>query len=186
NNNHQIRVDHKINDKQQMSVRWLWDDNFSPNATIAVSKFFDADSKSRNDSLALTHTYVISPTFTNEFRFSYARINPQFPITNAGVGETLPTFAFTGSASMSGFGTSATFPQGRTANTWQYQDVVTNVRGNHTFRMGADFLRQLAKQVAPANVRGALSYTVSGGGITGFANFLDDFGGNTGTPAKFF
>lgn len=185
-NNHQIRVDHKINDKQQMSARWLWDDFFAPNATVAISKLFDADQTSRNTGLALTHTYVISPTFTNEFRFSYARINPQFPITNPGVGETLPTFTYSGSASMSGFGTSATFPQGRTANTWQYQDVITNVRGNHTFRVGADFLRQLAKQVAPANVRGALSYTVSGGGITGFSNFLDDFGGNTGTPTKSF
>jgi outer membrane receptor protein involved in Fe transport len=193
--NHQVRIDHKINDRQQLSARWAYQNDFQPNATVAVSKFFDADATSRNLTAGLTHSYAISPTLSNEFRLSYARINPQFPITNAGIGETLPSFSYAGSSSLSGFGTSATFPQGRTANTWQFQDVVTLVRGNHSIRMGADYLRQIAKQVAPANVRGAVAYTACTnvvannncpGGITGFANFLDDFGGNTGAPSRVF
>ena len=57
------------------------------------------------------------------------------------------------------------------------------MRGKHTFRVGADFLQQLARQHPPFNERGSFVYSNSttGGAVTSFANFLDDFGGRAGS-----
>jgi hypothetical protein len=183
--NHTVRIDHAINDKQQLSARWLYDSYNAPNGgTIAASQFGDADSIGRTMGMALAHTYTISPTMTNELRFSYGRLNYNFPLVTSDNAITLqPTIAFAGAGSPSTYGASSTFPQGRTANNWQYQDVVTLVRGRHTFRMGADFLRQIARQTAPANIRGSITYATTPG-MTSFANFLDNFSGTTATPVS--
>ena len=46
-------------------------------------------------------------------------------------------------------------------------------------------LRQISTQVAPFNPRGSLTYTASTG-FTPFANFVDNFGGASGTAARDF
>ncbi len=185
NDNHVARIDHKINDRHSLSGRWLYTNTFQNNATIAVSRFFDADVTDRSMSALISHSYVHSATLTNELRLNYGRINPQFPLSNAALAGTLPTYAV---GTVSGFGAAATFPQGRTANNYQLQDTMTVVRGRHQFRFGFDLLRQIATQTAPANVRGSITYTssqvVAGqantGVVEGFANFIDNFSGPTG------
>jgi hypothetical protein len=57
------------------------------------------------------------------------------------------------------------------------------VKGRHTIRGGFDILDQRARQFAPINIRGSLTYQASTG-FTGFANFIDDFGGSNGSAAK--
>ena len=182
--NHQIRVDHRISDKQQITFRWLFDRSTQPNGgTIAINPAFDADFSGLNVSQAINHTYVISNNVTNEFRFNYGRLSVNFPLTNPGNPlASGPTFAFGGQ--LSAIGTNATFPQGRTANNFQYQDTISWVKGNHQMRFGVDFLRQLARQSAPVNSRGALTYNSNvTNTISAFANFIDDFSG-TGTGAS--
>lgn len=190
NDNHQVRVDHKINADQQFSARWNYTNTAQNNATVGLNSQYDADVTDRSMSIALTHTWVLSSTFTNEFRFNYGRINPQFPLADpTGPGSVQPTFSFTG---LSGYGASSTFPQGRTANNWQYQDTMSKVVGRHTFRWGVDFLRQTARQSAPVNARGSLSYAssvnVTGcatcGIVSGFSNYLDDFSGPGTAPTS--
>jgi outer membrane receptor protein involved in Fe transport len=187
--NHVVRFDHKLTDKQQFSARWIFlDGDFGVSTgTAGISEPFDSSSRDREMGIALNHTYAISNTVTNEFRFNYGRINPQFPVNDAtGLGA-IPRITFTGasSGSLAGIGTTATFPQGRTANNFQYQDVVTVVRGKHQIRAGVDYLRQLARQLAPGNSRGSLTYGLSTG-VTGFANYLDDFSGAAGASAIIF
>jgi len=186
NDNHVARIDHRINDRHSLSGRWLYTNSFANNATIAVSRFFDADQSDRSMSALITHNYVHSPTLTNELRLNYGRINPQFPLSNPALAGTLPAYTI---GTVSGFGAAATFPQGRTANNYQLQNTMTMVRGKHQIRFGADLLRQIATQRAPANVRGNITYTssqvVAGQANTGvveaFANFIDNFSGPTGT-----
>lgn len=183
-NNHQARIDHKLTDKQQLSGRWLWDESGQNNgATIGLSRDYDADFTARNMSSVIQHSWVLNNRMTNEFRFNYGRINPQFPIANpTGAGATDPTYGF---GTVSGFGTSASFPQGRTANNWQYSDTISVVAGKHSVRFGGDFLRQLARQSAPVNSRGSLAYnpsTIGGVTVLGFTNFIDDFAGSSTNP----
>lgn len=182
-NNHQVRIDHNASDKQLMSFRWLWnkfDFGVSP-GTAGISPLFDATDMDREFSGAFTDTYLISSSLTNEFRFSYSRTLLDVPITSA-LGSSLPRFGVTG---ISAFGTSTTFPQGRVANNFQYQDTMAKVVGRHQVRYGVEFLRQLARQFAPSNNRGTLVFN-SSPGVTALANFIDDFSGDQGNITKQF
>ncbi len=57
--------------------------------------------------------------------------------------------------------------------------------GNHTFRGGVDFLRQISTQAAPYAPRGTVTF-MAGGGYTAFANLIDNFGGSSGTAGRDF
>lgn len=185
-NNHQVRIDHVVSDKQNMSFLWLYDYNTSTAQNIGLIPAFDSTFKGRTMDGVFNDTYVVSNTWTNEFRFSYERFNFGFPLADPkGLGSTLPDI-FPGSG-FSDIGVSATFPQGRVANSYQYQDTMALVRGKHTFRFGGEILRQLASQLAPFNGRGTLTYFDSSANafvgpntIPAFVNFIDDFSGSTG------
>ncbi len=57
---------------------------------------------------------------------------------------------------------------------------MTVVSGAHTFRFGAELLKQTAEQRPPFNERGSFNF-VTGGGFTGLANFIDNFSGPSGS-----
>jgi len=116
-------------------------------------------------------------------RLSYNRIKFLFPISDpTGPGATTPTRTVT---SISLPGVASNLPQGRTANNYVVQDTVTYVSGNHTWRAGGDYLRQISTQLAPNNQRGSLTYA-SSTGYTSFANFIDNFGGSAGSANRDF
>jgi len=182
-NNDTIRIDHIASDKQTMSFRWLYDRTTQTPSGLNNLPGFENDNLARTMSGLFTDTYVISPTWTNEFRFNYGRIGFDFPATakdafHRNLANYDPTIGL--GNGLAGFGIATNIPQFRFANNWQYQDTMTIVRGTHTFRFGVDYLRQLARQHPPFVERGAFSYQPTGV-ITAFANFLDDFGGASGT-----
>ena len=181
-NNHQVRVDHVASDKQTMSFRWLYDSNISSPGFNNLPGF---DNGFNGITLGGTFsdTYVISPRMTNEFRFNYGRIGFNFPIDSPDAFHAgLQNYSISG---VTGFGVATNIPQFRFANNWQYADTVTIVRGTHSFRFGADFLRQLARQHPPFNERGSLIFGASTG-ATALANFIDDFGGSSGSLNRLF
>jgi outer membrane receptor protein involved in Fe transport len=182
----QARIDSQLTDKDQFSARFLADNNIIPfGGTIGTSTFegFDADSTGKYYNFLLADTHVFSSVFTNETRLAYNRIDLGFPITDpGGPGGTLPRVVI---QLVTSLGTSTSFPQGRVANNYVVQDTATYVKGNHTFRGGVDFLRQISRQAAPFVPRGQVSFAASTG-FTAFANFVDNFGGSGGTTAKDF
>ena len=190
-NNHQIRIDHIASDKQSLSFRWLYDYNtsdpgFNTNGNVGVLPGFDNTFVGRTLGGTFSDTYTFSPTATNEFRFNYGRIGFNFPSAAPDAfHNSLQNYSIAGIA---GFGVATNIPQFRYANNWQYADSVTLVRGKHSFKFGADFLRQLAKQHPPFNERGSLTYQSSTGtgAATAFANFIDDFGGSSGSLNRLF
>ncbi len=180
----QFRVDHKIGEDDQFSSRFLSERTLQPRGGVAGFEGFDADFASNYYNFLISETHVFSPTLTNELRLSYNRIDLGFPISDAGgLAGTLPELAIGGG--LSNIGVAATFPQGRIANNYQVQDTATKVFGNHTFRGGVDYLRQISTQTAPANTRGSLAFA-TGGGFTSFGNFVDNFGGVGGTASRTF
>ncbi len=179
-NNHVIRVDHTASDKQILSFRWLYDSSVV-GPSLNNLPGFDRNFTGRTMNGLFTDTYMVNSHWTNELRFDYGRIGFNFPLAATDpFHATLPNYSITGVA---GFGGATNIPQFRFANNWQYQDTMSLVRGKHTFRFGADFLRQLARQHPPFNERGSFVYLGStiGGTVTAFANFLDDFGGRSGS-----
>lgn len=176
-NNHQVRVDHVASDKQTLSFRWLYDSDIQ-GPSLNNLPGFDNNFVGRTMNGLFSDTYMITPSMTNEFRFDYGRIGFNFPLAASDPFHT--TIANYSGLGVTGFGGATNIPQFRFANNWEYQDTLTMVRGKHTFRFGADFLRQLARQHPPFNERGSFAYAASAGPVTAFANFLDDFGGTSG------
>ncbi|HEX4602462.1 MAG TPA: carboxypeptidase regulatory-like domain-containing protein [Candidatus Angelobacter sp.] len=176
-NNHQVRVDHVASDKQTLSFRWLYDSSIT-GPSLNNLPGFDNNFVGRTMNALFSDTYMITPSITNEFRFNYGRIGFNFPLAASDAFHT--TLANYSGLGVTGFGGATNIPQFRFANNWGYQDTMTLVRGKHTFRFGADFLRQLARQHPPFNERGSFAYAASAGPVTAFANFLDDFGGTSG------
>jgi outer membrane receptor protein involved in Fe transport len=180
----QTRIDHKLGEKDQLSGRMLWRYTL---ANPATSNFpgLETTQQNRYLNLMIAETHVFSPVFTNEARIAYNRINLFFPVDPSNdIGNTLPRYDFQ-STQVSSIGVQTNLPQGRVANNYLFQDTVTYLHGNHTFRAGVDILKQRSRQFAPIVERGQFVYN-SGGGFTAFANFLDDFGGSGGSSRKDF
>ncbi|MFN2510509.1 MAG: TonB-dependent receptor domain-containing protein [Pyrinomonadaceae bacterium] len=187
------RVDHKMGDNDQLSVRFLSSKEDAPQGGAAAFPGFDADFTSRLYNFQVAETHIFSSVVTNELRLSYNRLDFGFPITDAsGPAGTFPRITI---ASITALGVAATFPQGRIANNYQVQDTMTYIRGGHTFRFGGDYLRQISTQAAPYDARGSLTFgsggafTGAGGGpasgtFTSFANFVDNFGGSSAAGAS--
>jgi outer membrane receptor protein involved in Fe transport len=176
----QARIDSQLGSKDQFSTRFLSDRQDIPNA-IPDFPGFDVDQKNRYYNFLVADTHVFSPVFTNETRLAYNRIDLSIPLADpGGPAGTQPRIAIT---NLSAIGASTTFPQGRIANNYVVQNTSTYVRGNHTFRGGVDFLRQISRQIAPFNPRGSATYVASTG-FTAFANFVDNVGGSGGTVAR--
>jgi hypothetical protein len=174
-----LRVDHKINDKQQLGFRYLDDDNIVPNAAMN-SPGFTRDFAGVSRNFLITHNWVISSNVTNEFRVSpYGLIDFDFPISPdaPALAFTLPNISI---ANLSAIGIATNIPQFRKAKNYLFQDTMTVVAGSHTFRFGAEFLKQTAQQRPPFNERGSFNFT-NGGGFTGLANFVDNFSGPSGS-----
>jgi outer membrane receptor protein involved in Fe transport len=187
----QLRIDHKISDRDQFAARFLSDPQKQPfGGTGTGLPGYEADFTATLYNFLLSETHVFSSSLTNEMRLAYNRIGFTFPLHDPNISGTQPQIVFNGSTgnitgTPTAIGTAATFPQGRIANNYVIQDTVTKIVGNHTFRGGVDFLRQIARQIAPFNPRGTLIY----GGSTGYtplANFLDNFGGSGGSATRDF
>ncbi|MCA1606978.1 MAG: hypothetical protein LC775_16260, partial [Acidobacteria bacterium] len=180
---YQIRIDSSLTENDQFTGRFLSDKQNSPGGGDAGFPGFDTDFSARYYNFLLAETHVFSPSVTNEIRLAYNRIQFGFPLADpVGPAGTIPR---TSVSSISALGVPTNLPQGRTANNYVIQDTATYVRGNHTFRGGVDFLRQIATQSAPFNGRGSLSFNASSG-FTSFANFVDNFGGSGGSVSRDF
>src|SRR5207244_9725674 len=132
-------------------------------------------------------------SWTNQFRFSYARQDADQPerISPGSVPEaqTLPRIIIAmqpaGGGLVDSPGIRSNFLQFRHANNLLFQETQTKLSGRHTFRYGVEFLRQLAAQRANTVAAGQLNYT-NAAGYSAFANFLDDFSGPSGDARKDF
>ncbi|MEO7653266.1 MAG: carboxypeptidase regulatory-like domain-containing protein, partial [Bryobacteraceae bacterium] len=178
-----VKIDHKFRDRDLLAGRFLIDDKAQPKGGETLTfPTFHTSAAQTTTSTSLYHTHIFSPTMTNELRPGYtrfvldSRLDPANPL-----GRTLPQISIAGinTAATSVYGIRSTFPQGRTFNNYGLQDTMSIVRGTHTLRFGADLMNQRARQAAPFNERGQLTYGNSSGAqsFSGLANFLEDFGG---------
>ncbi len=175
------KIDHKISEKSQLSGRFLYDDTNNPTGGATVGfPGFNTSQVNKYRNFLVSETHIFTPSLTNEARLAYNRIDLGFPLDPANqLGLTLPSYDIgTGiTPATTNVGVQTNIPQGRVANNYLFQDTVTHVRGNHTFRLGTEQVVQRSRQFAPIVERGLLVYR-SGGGFTEFANFVDDFGGS--------
>ncbi len=121
---------------------------------------------------------MATPSLTNEFSFSYGKIDFNFPISTDAdpLAFTMPQISFgSGSGALSTIGTATNIPQFRIANNYQFQYTGTKTHNAHTFRFGLEFLKQIAQQHPPFNERGSFGFQ-SGGGFTLLAQLTSTSG----------
>ncbi|HEX8721074.1 MAG TPA: TonB-dependent receptor [Pyrinomonadaceae bacterium] len=178
----QFRIDHKLGDNDQLSGRYLYDNQNDPLAT-ANFPGFETTSQNRYQNALISETHVFSATLTNELRLAYNRIKIGAPVDPSNpLAATLPRFDV---SQISQFGIQTNLPQGRVANNYVVQDTMTYLRGNHTFRFGFDVLKQRSRQLAPIVERGLLTFR-SSTGYSALGNFVDNFGGSGGGTQRDF
>ena len=179
-----LRFDHNLSDNQKLSFRYS-DDRSVTTPSAMDSPFFIRDFKGNSPNFLVTHNWIINSGLTNEFRFSYGKIDFNFPISPVSPTEafSLPNISISG---LSAIGIATNIPQFRIANNYLYQDTMTKLFGRHTLRFGLELLKQNALQRPPFNERG--SFTVanggtnpSGGTYTALANYIDNFSGPNGS-----
>lgn len=179
----QGRLDHTVTDDHRLSFRYIFDDSISTPSNISNPGFIQ-DFEGRSQNFLATHTWVMSPTMTNELRGSFGRISFDFPISSSSVEEAFsqPRIEIQG---ITGFGIATNIPQFRIANNYLVQDTMSKVMGTHTWRFGGEYLRQVARQRPPFVERGVFNFLATGG-FTGFANYADNFSGFRATATKNF
>jgi hypothetical protein len=109
-----------------------------------------ADSKK----LVLSDIWTINPSYVNDFHVSYSRLVANF--------ATPPNFINFPNAEVDNLslniGPEGNGPQGRTTNVYQIADIQSYVRGKHSFKWGAEFLRWIAPSFALPRARGEWDY----------------------------
>lgn len=139
-----VKVDYKLSDRDNISVRYLYDKPFNINSAsnTQFGSRFAANTNILDQNAAISETHVFTPTLLNEFRFSYIRRNLQFP-------ENDPNSPTTNIGGFFTIGGLANFPQGRVQNSYQLSDTLSKQLGKHSLKFGLDIRHiRLANQAA--------------------------------------
>ncbi|MDQ2944471.1 MAG: hypothetical protein M3Y27_00745, partial [Acidobacteriota bacterium] len=183
------RIDHYQSEAHRLSWRYLFDARLDSPTTILPVNYpgFLQENRRRHQNFLFADSYTFGPSFTNEFRFSYARPeNELFRVSPKSVplARTLPQI---GISNVAAPGLTAANEQFYNSHDFLFQETQTKLRGRHAFRYGVEFARQLAEQAYGANNLGAFQYRDSTPlGYSAFANFLDDFSGPSGSATRNF
>ncbi|HEV7860435.1 MAG TPA: carboxypeptidase regulatory-like domain-containing protein [Pyrinomonadaceae bacterium] len=175
-----FRVDWTPNSKDSYGFRYLFDHQLFANQFPSIFSGYEIDVPSLTQNFYANYTRTISASTTNEFRFGFFRTNVVFGPRNQALLTAGPQVGFA-SSGIDSFNLNGVFPQGRIFNNYQFQDTISHTIGNHTLRVGVDFLKQYAKEFVPFGDRGALTFSADDTGeFSDFANFVDQFSGVEG------
>ena len=199
-----IRVDYHLNDKHSIYFRYLHDNVLitNPYSTFGGTPQVpvDPDQRSRPGyNYQIGWTYVINPTFINEFKAnadwhkqrtpligtSWMKSNYGFqfipPLGNPSqFTDGLPQISFT---AVSGFPTaSPTTVFGPAPNYLEspttdisFADNVTKVKNNHTIKFGGVFVRNRKTQNSRTNYNGVITFANNAGATNGSNSTGDPF-----------
>jgi hypothetical protein len=180
------RIDHYQSEKQRLSWRYSYDSQLSLPVAVSFPGFVQETGYSHHNFL-FADSYNFSPTYANEFRFSYGRPDESAFTTWTGsspLALTLPNIQI---ANVSAPGVASQNAQFHYGDNFLFQETQTKLSGGHAFRYGVEFLRQLITQQRGANDLGSISFTnATAAGYSAFANFLDDYSGPSATINRVF
>ena len=127
------RVDHRLGDNDNFTIRYISNKSFDPNVTsnLTFGERFAAAQSLYDQNLALSETHIFNANVINEFRTSYIRRNLDFP-------ENDPNTLTTNVTGFFGFGGLGNFPQSRITNYFQFSDTLSWQAGKHGLKFGAD------------------------------------------------
>jgi hypothetical protein len=172
------RVDHRLNDNNQLAARYSFYDISAINSRTvgglnSVSRGTSLDN--RDHTFALNNVSTLSTRTVNEARFQYTRSRLEAPVND----EAGPAVNISGVAS---FGTATFSPLGRDIDLYEVVDSFATQRGSHSIKMGADFLYNRANILFPGAFQGVYTFTTLTNFLAGaYGSFQQAFG----APSQF-
>ncbi len=149
-----VRGDWNITDKDNLSVRYLWQDNVTGNS-LGGSNGFTGDVPARSKNLSGFYTRQLSSNIVNNFQATSQQLSVKFgggctdPLTGCipdptEIGEAYTNIVFSGvtavnGVALQGIGGATNLPQGRIVDVYQFSDKVAWTRGAHSLNFGVDF-----------------------------------------------
>lgn len=182
-NQYMTRIDYNLSSKDEIWGSWLWE-SFPFNSELpfdgaTLPGFPEVDTEHINN-YSLTWNHTFSPNTLNEARVGYTRFNyvTVFPVNVldpssvgfTGIKPQNPSEASYPVISLLGYftlGFTTDGPQPRLDQTYQVDDNLTKIVGNHTFKMGFDMRRFQVFNSFAKNLSGDYSFEGSGIYTTG-------------------
>jgi Carboxypeptidase regulatory-like domain len=169
-----FRVDHRVNSKNDLSVRYLYDDGDSGGNGQVTPPGLTTKNVFRTQAVNVMLTTVITPRLVNQGRLAWARLATT-TASDDPRSETIPSIeiadlglqGFNAANNRTGIGLAVNLPQFRNNNTYQIQDNLSWTNGSHTFKFGAEFVKNEVKSFFVPTIRGRLAYST-------LQNFIDD------------
>jgi hypothetical protein len=169
-----FRVDHRLSGNNNLSVRYLYDDGDSGGNGQVTPSGLTTKNVFRTQAVNVMLTTVISPRLVNQGRLAWARLATT-TASDDPRSETIPSIeiadlglqGFNAANNRTGIGLAVNLPQFRNNNTYQIQDNLSWTNGSHTFKFGAEFVKNEVKSFFVPTIRGRLAYST-------LQNFIDD------------
>jgi|SRR5450631_414281 len=135
-----LRVDYNWNTNNRFYLNYNYNrqtDSFGP-CTASCTRGFANPLRNNFPAGTLSFVHTFSPSVLNEFRAGYLQNNTGITTNHGGV----PRVNFS-DPSAAGFGSYNGYPQAFKENIYTYSDMVSIGHGNHNFKIGADFRRNI-------------------------------------------
>ncbi|HEU4693787.1 MAG TPA: carboxypeptidase regulatory-like domain-containing protein [Vicinamibacterales bacterium] len=167
-NNNQAtgRVDHLIGSNHTLIGRYLLNHTPENSGTGQVTPpGLTTINVANAHSLNVWLTSVLSQNMSNEFRVAWSHLGTDTGAFDSS-SESIPSLeiselgmtGFNAGANRTAIGLAVNLPQFRYNDTYQFQNNLTYVRGNHLFKAGMDIRRQYVKSFFFPTIRGLLRY----------------------------
>lgn len=172
------RVDRRLNDDNQFAARYSLYKISAINARTvgglnAVSRGTNLDNL--DQTVTLSNVTTLSTNSLNEARFQYTRSRLEAPVND----ELGPAVNISGVASL---GTATFSPLARDIDLYEAVDSFTTQRGNHSIKLGGDFLYNRVNIFFPGAFQGVYTFTSLANFLTGaYGSFQQAFG----APSQF-
>ncbi len=184
-----LRIDHYKSEAHRLSWRYSRDSQIVFPAALAGAVAFPGfvqQSTYHHQNFLFADSYTFSPTYTNEFRFSYTRPDTRSNQPwqgNVPLSLTLPKINFPSPITSPGLASGNT--QFLYGNNFIFQETQTKLHSRHAFRYGVELVRQTATEAHGVNDLGTINF-INAVGYSAFANFLDDFSGPSAVTSRAF
>jgi hypothetical protein len=167
------KLDHQVNDRDQLSARYSLYHVSSVNSRGAGSTSYTSAAAGLEDldqTIAVSNIFTLNPLTVNETRGQFTNSNLQAPV-NDPIG---PTVSISGIAS---FGTLSSSPTARYDRLYEVVDNLSHQSGPHALRVGADFLYNDLTITYPQSIRGSYAFSSLASFQAGkYTTFTQSFG----------
>jgi Carboxypeptidase regulatory-like domain/TonB dependent receptor-like, beta-barrel/TonB-dependent Receptor Plug Domain len=161
-----IRIDHRLSGKAQLFTRFSLNQVTGPVTNpdqTAIDPSFGVEFFDHQRSVAVKYARTVSPHFVSDTSLAYIRSTPFFPAGN----HTQPGIGF-GDGLFVAFDAPAGSIFGSYSNLYQLKQDMTGIRGQHTFRWGAEIRVNRDSTIFGTAPNGAYSF----GGGTAYSPVL--------------